>query len=103
MHAAEISAAPESISASAAGKLQQSELSTLIKKAIEKLPEQCRNVFKLSRYEEMKYTEIAHHLGISVKTVENQMGKALRIMRSELKDYLPQMILLSTILKFITR
>ncbi|HRI40259.1 MAG TPA: sigma-70 family RNA polymerase sigma factor, partial [Bacteroidia bacterium] len=55
---------------------------------IEKLPEQCRLIFRLSRFEELKYAEIAEQLGISVKTVENQMGKALRILRNELQEYL---------------
>jgi RNA polymerase sigma-70 factor (ECF subfamily) len=51
-------------------------------------------VFKLSRFEELKYAEIAEQLNISVKTVENQMGKALKIMRDQLKDYLPLLIVL---------
>ena len=66
-----------------------SELEDHIYKALNKLPEQCRLVFKLSRFEELKYAEIAEQLNISVKTVENQMGKALKIMREQLKDYLP--------------
>ncbi len=65
-----------------------SELENQISVAIESLPEQCRLIFKMSRFEELKYSEIADQLGISVKTVENQMGKALRIMRDKLKDYL---------------
>lgn len=64
------------------------ELQSQIQAAIESLPEQCRLVFKLSRFEELKYSEIAEELGISVKTVENHMGKALRIMKEKLKDYL---------------
>jgi RNA polymerase sigma-70 factor, ECF subfamily len=64
-----------------------------ISRAIEKLPEQCRLIFRLSRFDEMKYAEIAAHLNISVKTVENQMGKALRILREELKEYLPLLLL----------
>jgi RNA polymerase sigma-70 factor, ECF subfamily len=71
-----------------------SELETRIYKALDKLPEQCRLVFKLSRFEELKYSEIAEQLSISVKTVENQMGKALRIMREQLKDYLPLLLIL---------
>ena len=70
------------------------ELETRIVEALEKLPDQCRLVFKLSRSEELKYSEIAEQLRISVKTVENHMGKALRIMREELKDYLPVVIAL---------
>jgi RNA polymerase sigma-70 factor (ECF subfamily) len=51
-------------------------------------------VFKLSRFEELKYQEIADQLNISVKTVENQIGKALRIMREQLREYLPVLALL---------
>jgi RNA polymerase sigma-70 factor, ECF subfamily len=68
------------------------ELEYRIKIAMEELPEQCRMVFKLSRFEELKYSEIAEQLHISVKTVENHMGKALKIMREQLKDYLPLII-----------
>lgn len=71
-----------------------SELEKKIYEAMEKLPEQCRLVFKLSRFEELKYAEIADQLDISVKTVENQMGKALRIMREQLRDYLPLLIIM---------
>ena len=70
------------------------ELETRISEAMEKLPEQCRLIFKLSRFEELKYAEIAEQLDLSVKTVENQMGKALKIMREQLKDYLPVLIVL---------
>jgi RNA polymerase sigma-70 factor, ECF subfamily len=71
-----------------------SELEERIYKAMNKLPEQCRMVFKLSRFEELKYAEIADQLNISIKTVENQMGKALKIMREQLKDYLPLLFVL---------
>ena len=74
--------------------MRQKELQERIRVALLKLPEQCRIAFKLSRFEELKYSEIASHLGISIKTVENQMGKALRIMREELKEYLPFIIVL---------
>jgi RNA polymerase sigma-70 factor (family 1) len=65
------------------------ELEQKIFSAIQTLPEQCRLIFKLSRFEEMKYQEIADQLNISIKTVENQMGKALKIMREQLREYLP--------------
>lgn len=71
------------------------ELEAKIQEAILQLPEQCRLIFQMSRFEELKYKEIADQLGISVKTVENQMGKALRIMREQLKDYLPLIIILT--------
>jgi RNA polymerase sigma-70 factor (ECF subfamily) len=71
----------------------KNELQKQINEAIESLPEQCRIIFKLSRFEELKYSEIAEHMNLSVKTVENQMGKALRIMRDKLKDYLVLLII----------
>ena len=73
----------------------------MINKAIDSLPEQCGNVFKLSRFENMKYNEIAEHLGISIKTVENHMGKALRLLREQLKDYLPALLFLLNIDQFL--
>jgi RNA polymerase sigma-70 factor, ECF subfamily len=71
-----------------------SELEERIYRAMEALPEQCRLVFKLSRFEELKYAEIAEQLQISIKTVENHMGKALRIMREQLKEYLPLLLII---------
>jgi RNA polymerase sigma-70 factor (family 1) len=65
------------------------ELEAEIEKAINSLPPQCQTVFRLSRFDGLSYAEIARKLTISVKTIENHMGKALRIMREELKDYLP--------------
>jgi RNA polymerase sigma-70 factor (ECF subfamily) len=64
------------------------ELQKRLALALEKLPAQCRQVFSLSRFEELKYREIAEQLGISIKTVETHMGKALRTLRHELADYL---------------
>jgi RNA polymerase sigma-70 factor (ECF subfamily) len=74
--------------------IASNELEHRITLAMEDLPEQCRMVFKLSRFEELRYAEIAKELNISVKTVENHMGKALKIMREKLKDYLPMLLLL---------
>ncbi len=54
--------------------------------AIDDLPPRCSEIFKLSRFEGLKYQEIADHLGISIKTVEVQMGKALKTLREVLKD-----------------
>jgi len=51
---------------------------------IEKLPEKCKEIFILSRFEQMSYKEIATHLNLSVKTVENQISNALKFLRKEL-------------------
>jgi RNA polymerase sigma-70 factor, ECF subfamily len=60
----------------------------LLKKQIDSLPDRCQTIFKLNRYEQMSYAEIAKTLDISPKTVENQIGKALKILR---KNLLPQL------------
>lgn len=74
---------------SATAELFKAELEARIAEAIEKLPEQCRLIFRMSRFEELKYQEIANELHLSIKTVENQIGKALKILRQELAEYLP--------------
>ncbi len=65
---------------------EQDDLMMRITAEIEKLPPRCREIFRLSRFEGLKYQEIADHLDISVKTVEVQMGKALRVLRDALKN-----------------
>jgi len=69
------------------------ELEQKIREAIDHLPLERRKVFIMSRYEGMTYSQIAEKLEISVKTVENQMGKALKSLREELGDYLPWVVL----------
>ena len=69
-------------------QLLQQELENKIDLAIRDLPPRCQEIFKLSRFEELSYKEIASKLNISIKTVENQMGKALKILRGVLKDYM---------------
>lgn len=56
----------------------------LIRAAINSLPQRCRDIFLLSRVEGLKYREISEHLGISVNTVECQMGIALKKLRMKL-------------------
>lgn len=70
-----------------------SELDQKIRTAIDQLPMERKKVFILSRYDGLKYKEIADKLNISVSTVENQMVKALKFLREELKDYLPWIII----------
>jgi RNA polymerase sigma-70 factor (ECF subfamily) len=73
--------------------LEAAELESRIWRIIEGLPEKCREVFVLNRFESKKYAEIADQLNISVKTVEAQMSKALRVLRDNLKDYIHLLIL----------
>jgi RNA polymerase sigma-70 factor, ECF subfamily len=62
------------------------ELQVQVEKAVASLPRQCRLVFQLSRDQGMKYHEIAETLQLSVKTIETQMGRALKSLRQTLKN-----------------
>lgn len=75
-------------------KVTQNELEIKIKQAITQLPEQCQKIFRMNRFDNLKYREIALKLNISEKTVENQMGKALKILKEMLKAYLPMLLLM---------
>lgn len=68
-------------------EMEYSELESEINKIIDSLPEKCRLVFVLNRFEQLSYKEVAERLDISVKTVENQMSKALKILRTEFSNY----------------
>jgi RNA polymerase sigma-70 factor (family 1) len=67
--------------------LLQARLSAAVN---DRLPEKCRTVFLLSRFERMGNREIAGHLGISVRTVEHQINRALKILRKELGPFLTE-------------
>jgi len=69
-------------------EFERLELQEAIERAIDALPTRCRQVFMLNRFEEMSAKEIASVLGISIKTVENQMTKALKMLRLLLRDRL---------------
>jgi RNA polymerase sigma-70 factor (ECF subfamily) len=62
------------------------ELEESVKAVIDALPQQCKRIFMMSRYEELRYSEIASQLGISVNTIENQISKALKILRAHFND-----------------
>jgi len=68
--------------------LVDEEIDVAVRQAVAELPDRCREVFELSRVRGLKYAEIATALGISVKTVEAQMGKALRLLRERLAPWL---------------
>jgi len=74
------------------------ELRQKIDRAIASLPDEIRETFLLSRFEELQYKEISERLSVSIKTVEARMTKALKILRSELKDFLAVIYLITNIL-----
>jgi RNA polymerase sigma-70 factor (ECF subfamily) len=80
--------APSQVSAQAESDLIEGELQQALQDALAELPDRCREVFELSRVQGLRYTEIAETMQISVKTVETQMGKALRILRERLSSWL---------------
>jgi RNA polymerase sigma-70 factor, ECF subfamily len=80
----------EAVVPTGASLLVAGELRKAITAAVAELPPACREVFMLSRTQGLRYAEIAETLGISVKTVESQMGKALRHMRNRLAQWLPE-------------
>ncbi len=88
----------ESLSRMGDDFLEFKELKEKIDLAIRNLPEHCRVVFEMSRFEELKNREIAEKLGIGQKTVEAHLTKALKILRKDLKDYLPIIATISGIL-----
>ena len=80
-----------------AEKVVMSELEKRLEIALRELPEQCRTIFQMSRFEDLRYREIADRMGLSVKTIENQMGKALKLLRLKLVDFLVTIILFITL------
>jgi len=78
--------------------LEIKELKEKIDLAVKNLPDHCRAIFEMSRYDELKNREIAEKLGVTQKTVEAHLTKALKILRNELKDYLPMIVIITKIL-----
>ena len=76
------------------GRLLEQELEGEIMKAIDRLPEECRRVFRMSRFEERKYEEIARQLEISVNTVKYHIKRALTLLHEDLGKYLTVAVLL---------
>jgi RNA polymerase sigma-70 factor (ECF subfamily) len=80
-HASEMSSKPEENPDNPEEVFQYKELQAKIARIIERLPERCGRIFCMNRFEGLKYTEIAERMSVSVKTVEADMGKALREFR----------------------
>lgn len=72
--------------------LIEQELESKLNEVLNNLPERCRLIFTMSRFDNLKNKEIADQLNISVKAVEKQITKALGIIRTEMKDFLPLLI-----------
>jgi RNA polymerase sigma-70 factor, ECF subfamily len=83
-------------------KLVEQEIRDQIAGAIAGLPEKCREIFVLNRYQHLKYQQIADHLQISVKTVETQMSKALQHMRIRLAEHLPVFLMFVSLFHYFT-
>jgi len=69
------------------------ELQHRIYDCIEDMPDQCRRIFKMNRFEGLRNEQIAEKLGLSKRTVETQISKALKILRKKLSDYFPVILL----------
>ncbi|MCK9204693.1 MAG: RNA polymerase sigma-70 factor [Bacteroidales bacterium] len=67
--------------------VELNDLDQIINATLQQMPERCSRIFRMNRFEGKKYREIAEILVISVKTVEADMGKALRMFRESLKEY----------------
>jgi RNA polymerase sigma-70 factor (ECF subfamily) len=77
-------------------QIEAMELEQRIMEALEELPDKCRQVFEMNRFQGLKYQEVASQLNISVKTVENQMSKALKMLREKLMKFLVLLLWLLT-------
>ena len=74
--------------------LEEESIEQILSKAIDALPEKCREIFIKNKIEGKKQKEIAAELNISINTVETQMGIAYKKLKTELKDYFPLFLFL---------
>ncbi len=88
----------ESLSRMGSDFMEFEELKERVERAIQRLPEHCQKVFLMSRFEDKKNKEIADELNISIKTVEAHLTKALKLLRLDLKDLLPTLAVITTLL-----
>ncbi|TRX70440.1 RNA polymerase sigma-70 factor [uncultured Carboxylicivirga sp.] len=88
----------EALKDKSAERLLEAEIMDRLQVAVDKMTPQGKRIFTMSRFEGKTYKEIANELGIAEKTVENQMGKALKVARAELQEFLPISVFLYSIL-----
>lgn len=85
-HAGEVAAAADISSEPVTEAIYYHELQARVARVLERLPERSRKIFRMSRFEGLKYNEIAEKLAVSLKTVEADMGKALKEFRKALAE-----------------
>jgi RNA polymerase sigma-70 factor (ECF subfamily) len=85
---AEIASRQPAVQEKPSDVLETSEIREVVNKTLNELPERPATIFRMSRYEGLKYREIAEKLSISIKTVEANMGKALEMFRKNLEEYI---------------
>lgn len=85
-HADEIAAGAERTSEAVTDEIYYHELQMRVARVLERLPERCREIFRMNRFEGLKYNEIAVKLSVSMKTVEANMGKALKEFKKALAE-----------------
>ncbi len=85
-HAGEIAASAEQTAEPVTEAIYYSELQRKVARVLDRLPEKCSIIFRMSRFEGLKYNEIAEKLSVSLKTVEANMGKALKEFRKALAE-----------------
>jgi RNA polymerase sigma-70 factor (family 1) len=90
-------AKPQETNRDTSNYLEVKELEQILNGEINKLPDQCRNVFKMSRHDQLSNKEIAKALNISENTVEQHIRKALRLLRTGLMNYDEQLFIISLI------
>lgn len=84
VRAREAELAEPAVAPSSEEEVMRRETERVVREAIDRLPERCRLIFILSREQRLTYAQIADAAGVSIKTVETQMGRALRALRSAL-------------------
>jgi RNA polymerase sigma-70 factor (ECF subfamily) len=85
-------AGPPPVAAAPDVELHHRELRKAVSAAIAALPPRCRAIFLMNRQEDLSYAEIADVLGISIKTVETQMGRALKLLRGRMAPFASALI-----------